>query len=257
MYLVEMAPKFLLALVILLIYVKLSGKSQIAPMSQLDQVGSMVIGALVGGALLSPSVSAVDAACLVIIWGGLLVLIRYIKSKNSKLRDAIDGKPIQLVKSGHLISANFLKANLPVRDFETLVNVQGICSFNQLKEVWYELNGSLTIIKKGDKDIAVLLIEESAISQGNLEQLHKNEAWLTAQIKEQGYNDISEIFCAEWFDNKLFIYPNDGVVVQAPKQEKQEKQENLTEKSTDKPVKKTTTKKTVKPKTTKKAQPTE
>ena len=244
MYLVEMAPKFLLALVILLIYVKLSGKSQIAPMSQLDQVGSMVIGALVGGALLSPSVSAVDAACLVIIWGGLLVLIRYIKSKNSKLRDAIDG-------------ANFLKANLPVRDFETLVNVQGICSFNQLKEVWYELNGSLTIIKKGDKDIAVLLIEESAISQGNLEQLHKNEAWLTAQIKEQGYNDISEIFCAEWFDNKLFIYPNDGVVVQAPKQEKQEKQENLTEKSTDKPVKKTTTKKTVKPKTTKKAQPTE
>ena len=43
MYLVEMTPKFILALIILLIYVKLSGKSQIAPMSQLYQVGNMKV----------------------------------------------------------------------------------------------------------------------------------------------------------------------------------------------------------------------
>lgn len=257
MYLVQMTPKFLLALVILLIYVKLSGKSQIAPMSQLDQVGSMVIGALVGGALLSPTVSAIDAVCLVAIWGGLLVLIRYIKSKNSKLRDAIDGKPIQLVKSGHLISTNFIKANLPVRDFETLVNVQGICCFNQLKEVWYELNGSLTIIKKGDKNIAALLIEQSTISQDNLEKLHKDEQWLNAEIKKQGYEDISQIFCAEWFDDKLFIYPNDGVVVEAPIVKPEQTSTKEVAKPETKATKKTTTKRVAKPKTPKKEQPTE
>ena len=211
MYLLEMAPKFLVALIILLIYVKLSGKSQIAPMSQLDQVGSMVIGALVGGALLNSNVSTYQSAGLVIIWAGLLLLVRFIKSKNSRLRDAIDGEPIQLVKNGHLISDNFIKANLPVRDFETLVNIQGICAFNELKQVWYELNGSLTIIKKGDKDIAVLVIENGAISQDNLEQLHKSETWLKHEIKKQGYDDIKDIFCAEWFDNKLLVYPYDDV----------------------------------------------
>lgn len=257
MYLVEMTPKFILALIILLIYVKLSGKSQIAPMSQLDQVGSMVIGALVGGALLSPAVSAIDASCLVIIWGALLILIRYIKSKNSRLRDAIDGKPIQLVKNGHLISTNFTKANLPVRDFETLVNIQGVYSFNQLKEVWYELNGSLTIIKKGDKDIAVLVIEDSAISQDNLEQLHKDENWLNEEIKKQGYKEVSEIFCAEWFDNKLWIYPNDGIVVQPPKAHHEDRHENTLTETEDKPVKKTATKRATKPRVSKKTTPTE
>ena len=211
MYLLEMAPKFLVALIILLIYVKLSGKSQIAPMSQLDQVGSMVIGALVGGALLNSNVTTYQSAGLVIIWAGLLLLVRFIKSKNSRLRDAIDGEPIQLVKNGHLISDNFIKANLPVRDFETLVNIQGICAFNELKQVWYELNGSLTIIKKGDKDIAVLVIENGAISEDNLEQLHKSETWLKHEIKKQGYDDIKDIFCAEWFDNKLLVYPYDDV----------------------------------------------
>ena len=211
MYLLEMAPKFLVALIILLIYVKLSGKSQIAPMSQLDQVGSMVIGALVGGALLNSNVSTYQSAGLVIIWAGLLLLVRFIKSKNSRLRDAIDGEPIQLVKNGHLISDNFIKANLPVRDFETLINIQGICAFNELKQVWYELNGSLTIIKKGDKDIAVLVIENGAISEDNLEQLHKSETWLKHEIKKQGYDDIKDIFCAEWFDNKLLVYPYDDV----------------------------------------------
>lgn len=211
MYLLEMAPKFLIALIILLIYVKLSGKSQIAPMSQLDQVGSMVIGALVGGTLLNANVSAWEAAGAVAIWAGLLILVRFIKSKNSKLRDAIDGEPIQLVKNGNLISENFKKANLPVRDFETLINIQGICAFSELKQVWYELNGSLTIIKKGDKDIAVLLIENGAISQDNLEQLHKSETWLKKEIKKQGYKDIDEVFCAEWFDGKLLVYPYDEV----------------------------------------------
>ncbi|OCG43812.1 hypothetical protein A9G35_09830 [Gilliamella sp. Choc5-1] len=212
MYLLEMAPKFLLALFILLIYVKLSGKSQIAPMSQLDQVGSMVIGALVGGALLSPTVSPWEAAGLVAIWAGLLVLIRFIKSKNSRLRDTIDGKPIQLVKNGHLITENFIKANLPVRDFETLVNVQGIPSFGELKEVWYELNGSLTVIKKGEKDIALLIIENGGISHDNLEQLEKDEDWVKREISKQGYEKIEDIFCAEWFDDKLIIYPYDSVV---------------------------------------------
>ncbi len=211
MYLLEMAPKFLIALIILLIYVKLSGKSQIAPMSQLDQVGSMVIGALVGGTLLNANVSAWEAAGAVAIWAGLLILVRFIKSKNSKLRDAIDGEPIQLIKNGNLISENFKKANLPVRDFETLINIQGICAFSELKQVWYELNGSLTIIKKGDKDIAVLLIENGAISQDNLEQLHKSETWLKNEIKKQGYKDIDEVFCAEWFDGKLLVYPYDEV----------------------------------------------
>lgn len=211
MYLLEMAPKFLIALIILLIYVKLSGKSQIAPMSQLDQVGSMVIGALVGGTLLNANVSAWEAAGAVAIWAGLLILVRFIKSKNSKLRDAIDGEPIQLIKNGNLISENFKKANLPVRDFETLINIQGICAFSELKQVWYELNGSLTIIKKGDKDIAVLVIENGAISQDNLEQLHKSETWLKNEIKKQGYKDIDEVFCAEWFDGKLLVYPYDEV----------------------------------------------
>ncbi|OCG26395.1 hypothetical protein A9G11_00755 [Gilliamella sp. wkB108] len=211
MYLLQIAPKFLLALVILLVYVKLSGKSQIAPMSQLDQVGSMVIGALVGGALLSPSVSAWEAAGLVAIWAGLLILIRFIKSKNSRLRDAIDGEPILLVKNGNLITDNFIKANLPVRDFETLVNIQGISSFDQLKHVWYELNGSLTIIKKGEKDIAVLVIENGGISHDNIEQIHKDEDWVMQEIKKQGYEDIKDIFCAEWFDNKFIIYPYDAI----------------------------------------------
>ncbi|XKM14486.1 DUF421 domain-containing protein [Orbaceae bacterium ac157xtp] len=229
MLVLEMLPKFILAIVVLLIYVKLSGKSQTAPLSQLDQVGSMVIGTLVGGALLSTSVSALEATALVAVWAGLLILIRFIKSRNSKIRDAIDGKPVLLIKNGQLLSENFRKVKMNLRDFQTMINIQGVHNMSELKNVWYELNGSLTIVNKGDKDVSTLLIEDGVIDQDGLKQIKKSETWLKHELSEQKFHHLDEIFCAEYYDNKLKVYLKQEDELESLRQSREKKDEDKPE----------------------------
>lgn len=43
--------KMLVAFCILLVYINLSGKGSLAPISAIDQVGNVVLGAIIGGPL--------------------------------------------------------------------------------------------------------------------------------------------------------------------------------------------------------------
>lgn len=201
--------KLVSALIILLVYVQISGKGRLAPMSALDDVGNMVIGALVGGTLLNTNVTLFQAAIAVGIWSSLLLGIRYFKSQSIKARDAIDGKATRLMKDGELLIDNFKKAKITLRDFMTLVHQQGITSINELKDVWYELNGQLTIVKKGEDKISVLLVDEGKINDNQLERIDQTQEWLKEELAKQGYNDISQLFCVELYERKLWIYPYD------------------------------------------------
>lgn len=207
MFVLDISQKFIVTLIILLVYVKVSGKSQLAPMSELDQVGNMVIGALVGGALLNSNITMLQAAAAVAIWVVLLLTIRYLKSHSTKMRDMIDGKATRLVQNGKILSGNFLKINLPIRDFETIIHQKGINNLSELYNVWFELNGDLTIVKKGEEPISMLLIEGGKVNHDHLERIEKDEQWLTEEIKNKGFKDIDEVFCAEWYSNDVWFYP--------------------------------------------------
>ncbi|RKS87568.1 uncharacterized membrane protein YcaP (DUF421 family) [Orbus hercynius] len=198
--------KMAVAFCILLVYINLSGKGSLAPISALDQVGNVVLGAIIGGPLYNPAISVYVLIIAASIWAGLLLLVRYLSFKRNIVKNTVDGNSISLMENGKILSENFAKAKLSTRDFIMLLHQRGYPNIDTLKNVWFEYNGQMTIVKKGDTDMAITMIENSDINQSNLKELDKTEEWLMGEVAKQGYT-LDDIFLAEMHENKLWIYP--------------------------------------------------
>ena len=55
---IQIVPKLVAAFLIMMIYIHLSGKGSLAPISTIDQVGNVVLGAIIGGTIYNPEVGS-------------------------------------------------------------------------------------------------------------------------------------------------------------------------------------------------------
>jgi len=198
--------KMAAAFFILMVYINLSGKGSLAPISALDQVGNVVLGAIIGGPLYNPSISIYLFVMAASAWAGLLLLVRYLTFKRSVIKNIVDGRSIRLMKNGEILSENFSSAKISVRDFIMLLHQRGYTNLAEIENIWYEYNGQMTIVKKGESSMAIVVIENSSIDYDNLTSLNLTEQWLISEITKQHYK-LEDIFLAELHNNKLWIYP--------------------------------------------------
>lgn len=198
--------KLFIGLFILLTYIHLSGKGALAPISAIDQVGNVVLGAIIGGTLLDEDY--VSIAYMIIIpslWVLMMLVLRYYTNTHKEAKNIIDGQSIPLILNGILLSDNFRDAKLAIRDFTMLLHQRGCMSINELNHVWFEYDGQLTVIKKGDKNIAMVVIENGEILKDNLELIELPQARLEEELRKHNH-ELKDIFCGEWHEDRLFVY---------------------------------------------------
>lgn len=206
MLIFRMFIRLAIGFISLLIYMHLLGKMQIAPNSALDQIGNYVLGGIIGGIIYNMDISLLRFFLAILSWGSLMLLVNYFKSKNLKAKRTIEGKPILLMDNGQFKTKSFNQINLTADDIIPKLHQMGYPSINQIKTIWLESNGQLTVIKKNDNDLGWILIEDGQINHIDLERLNKSEGWLTLEINKRGY-DIKDIFCLEYDNNNIYIYP--------------------------------------------------
>ncbi len=199
-------PKLVAGFLMMIAYIHLSGKGSFAPISAIDRVGNVALGAIIGGTLFNTNETVPGLIAVTGFWSGMLLLLRYFVNRHIKLKDMIDGDAIQLMKDGQILSANFEQARLSIRDFVMLLHQRGYSNLNELKNAWLEYDGQLTVIKKGEESTATVVIENGEPNRKNLARLDRDEAWLQAELDRQGVS-LKNIFCAEWHGGKLWIYP--------------------------------------------------
>lgn len=199
-------PKLLVGFLMMIAYIHLSGKGALAPISAIDQVGNVALGAIIGGTLFNPSETILGVIVVAGFWGGLLLLLRYVVNRFMRLKDMVDGEAVRLMKDGRVLSGNFTKAGLSIRDFNMLLRQRGHCNLDSIESVWLEYNGQLTVVKKGDESTSVVLVESGSLNERNLERIGRDEEWLLQQLQEQN-SEIEDVFCAEWHSGKLWVYP--------------------------------------------------
>ena len=73
---IQIVPKLVAAFLIMMIYIHLSGKGSLAPISTIDQVGNVVLGAIIGGTIYNPEVGIIRLITIASLWAALLLLVR-------------------------------------------------------------------------------------------------------------------------------------------------------------------------------------
>ncbi|MCG0675681.1 hypothetical protein IMAU80009_00307 [Lactiplantibacillus plantarum] len=201
-----MTIKLALGLLTIILQINLSGKSNLAPISALDQVQNYVLGAIVGGMIYSTSVTVLQYILVLLIWTLLVLVLRFLTHHNRYVKRLIDGQPQLLIKNGQLLVSTALKNGMSANDLMFRLRTEGITDIRYVKRAVLEQNGQLTITQVGDDAVKYPIIVDGQVNLDALETSNHDEAWLLTQLQAQHYT-VSDIYLATYTNKQLLLFP--------------------------------------------------
>lgn len=202
---VDVAIKLALGLLSLVFVINVSGKGNLAPNSASDQVQNYVLGGIIGGVIYNPAITILQYCVILLIWTILVLSLKWLKTNNHFVKRVIDGKPIVLIKRGQLDVEACRSVGLAASDVALKLRGQGIYQIKQVKRAVLEQNGQLIVVQAGEENPKYPVITDGVIQTDVLESIDKTEEWLLEKMKNEGYNNLSDIFLAEYENGNLNV----------------------------------------------------
>ncbi len=211
----EIAWRSALSFFILLFLTRLLGKKQISQLTFFNYITGITIGSLTAIISLDKTVPFINGVTSLAVWGGLTIIAGYITLKSPRTRILIDGEPTIVIKNGKIDEKALASLRLNMDDLMMLIRKKNIFSIKEVDYAILEPNGSLSVLKKPEKQSTVKedlmtakpmipshlylpaeLIVDGNIVKRNLKKLNLDEAWLVKQLQE-AQTTIKDVFYAE------------------------------------------------------------
>ena len=199
------AIKLALGLLSLVFVINVTGKGNLAPSSAVDQIQNFVLGGIIGGVIYNSSITIIQYIVILIIWTILILLLKWLNTNVSLIKHLIDGKPTIIIKNGTLDPEACRSKGLAAADVALKLRAQGIFQLKDVKRAVIEQNGQLIVVRMGDENPKYPVITDGVVQVEILETIGKTEEWLTEKLKEEGFEEVSNIFIAEYDKGQLNV----------------------------------------------------
>ena len=199
------AIKLALGLLSLVFVINVTGKGNLAPSSAVDQIQNFVLGGIIGGVIYNSSITIIQYLVILIIWTTLMLLLKWLNTNFSFIKHLIDGKPTIIIKNGTLDPEACRSKGLAAADVALKLRAQGIFQLKDVKRAVIEQNGQLIVVRMGDENPKYPVITDGVVQVEILETIGKSEEWLTEKLKEEGFEEVSNIFIAEYDKGQLNV----------------------------------------------------
>ena len=212
----------LLSVAALFVITKIMGHKQVSQLDFFDYVSGITIGSI-GAELATELEDPYKPLIALCVWGGASLLINLIAHKLPRTRKYINGTPTILMNEGKLYRKNLKKAKLDLSEFMLLCREQGYFDLDEIQLAIFEHNGKLSILPRAANrpatpedlkitpkatHIGLEVIMDGRVMGENLSRMGRDANWLEKQLKEQGDQDVKDIFLAIYRsdDDKLVLY---------------------------------------------------
>ena len=201
----DIAIKLTMGLLSLVLVINISGKGNLAPSSATDQVLNYVLGGIVGGVIYSPRISVLQYFIILMIWTMIVLILKWLKTNSVLFKTILDGQPVIIIKKGILDVEACRRAGLTANDIAFKLRTNGVYSVRKVKRAVLEQNGQLIIVLQDEENPKYPIITDGTVQTNILEAIDKDTDWLHEQLKEMGYENISDIFLAEYDSGKITV----------------------------------------------------
>ena len=201
----DIAIKLTMGLLSLVFVINISGKGNLAPSSATDQVLNYVLGGIVGGVIYSPRISVLQYFIILMIWTMIVLILKWLKTNSILFKSILDGQPVIIIKKGILDVEACRRASLTANDIAFKLRTNGVYSVKKVKRAVLEQNGQLIIVLQDEENPKYPIITDGTVQTNILEAIDKDTDWLQEQLKEMGYENISDIFLAEYDNGKINV----------------------------------------------------
>lgn len=204
-FFITLAIKLALGLISLVFVINLTGKGNLAPNSAVDQIQNFVLGGIIGGIIYNSSISILQYVVILIIWTILILLLKWLNTNVLVIKQLIDGKPVLIIKNGKLDSEACRSKGLSASEVALKLRSQGIFQLKDVKRAVIEQNGQFIIVRMGDENPKYPIITDGVIQTEILDTIGKSEEWLMAKLEEEGYDNVADIFIAEYDKGQINV----------------------------------------------------
>jgi Predicted membrane protein len=202
---IEILIKLALGLVSLVFVINVTGKGNLAPNSAIDQIQNYVLGGIIGGVIYNSSITILQYAVILIMWTILVLLLKWLTNNVGFVKQMIDGKPTLLIKNGKIDPEACRSVGLSASDVALKLRSQGIFQLKEVKRAVREQNGQLIVVQNGDENPKFPVITDGVIQSDVLDTLSLTEEWLIDHLNKQGYDNVANIFIAEYDKGQLSV----------------------------------------------------
>ena len=204
-YFATIAIKLALGLLSLVFVINVTGKGNLAPNSAVDQIQNFVLGGIIGGVIYNSSITIIQYVTILIIWTILILLLKWLNTNVSFIKQLIDGNPTIIIKNGTLDPEACRSKGLAAADVALKLRAQGIFQLKDVKRAVIEQNGQLIVVRMGDENPKYPVITDGVVQVEILETIGKTEEWLMEELKQEGFEEVSNIFIAEYDKGQLNV----------------------------------------------------
>ena len=199
------AIKLAWGLLSLVFVINVTGKGNLAPSSAVDQIQNFVLGGIIGGIIYNSSITIIQYITILIIWTILVLLLKWLKTNVSFIKKLIDGEPTVIIKNGKIDPDACRSKGLAAAEVALKLRAQGIFQLKDVRRAVIEQNGQLIVVRMGDENPKYPVITDGVVQVDILESIGKTEEWLMEELKQEGFEEVSNIFIAEYDKGQLNV----------------------------------------------------
>jgi len=146
--LVSVALRTAIVYVVLVIFFRVVGKREAGQLSTLDLIVLLVIANAVQNAMVGENVTLIGgllaaAVILALDWG-----LHMLNNRYPRLREAVEGEPVLLVRDGRLLEDHLASEGLSVRELGIALRQNGLLTVSEARFVYLETNGQISVIPR-------------------------------------------------------------------------------------------------------------
>lgn len=197
--------KLVIGFLFITVLINLTGKSNLAPTSAMDQIQNYVLGGIVGGVLYNPSITLIQFVLVLLIWSLLILIMRYLTIHSQHIQKFLNGEPVTVIRNGEILVDNCLKANISAKDVALKLRMAGVIDTALVKRAILEQNGQLTVVNQGDTNVKFPVITDGTVDPDVLDLMDKDQDWLAEALRRQGIESVKDVYLAEFRNNQLIV----------------------------------------------------
>lgn len=209
------------SIIVLFGLAKLIGNKQISQLNMFDYINGITIGSIAAEMATSLESDFLLPLTAMIIYAAAACLLTVLSQRSVKARRFLNGKSVILYDNGKLYPDNLKRSKIDLGEFLTQCRVKGYFDLSQVQSVFFESNGSLSVLPKAEyrpltpSDENITLPEERSpinvivsgeVIDENLCSCGLDRKWLENRLRSQGIKNTADVFLAYVNNGELTSY---------------------------------------------------
>lgn len=139
-----------LAYVVLVVFLRVSGKRTLSKMNAFDLIVTVALGSTLATVLLSKDVALAEGALAFALLIGLQFAVTWSSVRSRWVRRLATGEPMMLLYRGKFLPASLRQARVTEDEVRAAIRSAGVDTLEKVQAVVLETDGSFSVVPRGE-----------------------------------------------------------------------------------------------------------